>query len=120
MSGTDIRIEPRGGITVVVFGEEYETLNEPLLHATSAALLELAARVEPPLVLLDMAQTQFIGSPFLALVFRFWRRLTTRGGRMVMCSPQDVVSDVLRVTQVDKLWSIHATRDAGLKALQDS
>lgn len=117
MTESNLRIERDGNITIVVPGEEYENLNEHLLQAASKHLLDLAQTIDPPILLIDLRDTRFFGSSFLGTFFRTWRRLSARGGRLAMCSPQEVCADVLRVTQVDRLWPIYVERQDALAAL---
>lgn len=118
MADSDLQIETHAGVTIAVLGEAYENLNEPVLLAASKHLLDLAQTIEPPVLLIDLSRTKFFGSSFLGTLFRTWRRLSSRGGRMAMCSPTEVCGEVLRVTQVDRLWTIYGERNDAVAALR--
>lgn len=118
MAASDLEIIEQDGVTVVVLGAEYDNLEEMTLERASEHLLEIAQSAEPPLILIDMGRTKFFGSAFLGSLFRVWRRLTTRGGKMAVCGASGVVAEVLDVTQASRLWALHETREAAIQDLK--
>lgn len=118
MAVSDLEVIDQDGVTVVVLGEEYDNLEEMTLEQASTHLLEIARAAEPPLLVIDMSRTRFFGSAFLGTLFRVWRRLTTRNGRMTVCGAGGVVAEVLDVTQASRLWTLHPTRDAAIADLK--
>jgi len=118
MSESDLEIVRQDGVTVIVLGEQYDNLDEPALEAAAAELLEFAQAADPPQVVVDMGRTNFFGSAFLGTLFRVWRRLTSRGGKMCICGATGPCADVLEVTQVDRLWNLFETREAAVESLK--
>ena len=118
MSQSDLEILKSDGVTVIVLGEQYDNLDEPALEAAAAELLGFAQSADPPLIVVDMEQTKFFGSAFLGTLFRVWRRLTTRNGKMCVCNAQGLCAEVLEVTQVDRLWNLFDTREAAVESLK--
>lgn len=118
MAESDLEVQTQDGVTVIVLGTEYDNLDEAALDAASEELLEIAKGAEPPLVVVDMSRTKFFGSAFLGTLFRVWRRLTARQGKMAMCGAAGVCAEVLSVTQVDRLWSLYDSRDAAVEAVK--
>ena len=118
MSQSDLEILKIDGVTVIVLGEQYDNLDEPGLEAASTKLLEIARSAAPPLIVVDMARTKFFGSSFLGTLFRIWRRLTTRNGKLSVCNAKGPCADVLEVTQVERLWNLFDTRDAAVESLK--
>ena len=118
MAKSDIEVLTRDGVTIAMLGAEYDNLEPAALEAASEHLLELAQEIDPPLLVIDMTRTEFFGSSFLGSLFRVWRRLATRGGKMSSCCAKDVVGEVLTVTQVEKLWSVHPDQDAAVAAVK--
>jgi anti-sigma B factor antagonist len=119
MSQSDLEILEHDGVTVIVLGEQYDNLDQPVLEAASVELLEVARSVEPPIMIVDMGRTKFFGSAFLGTLFRVWRRLTTRGGNLSVCSATGPCADVLQVTQVDRLWDLFETREEAVESLKN-
>lgn len=118
MSESDLEILKQDGVTVIVLGEQYDNLDEPALQAAATELLEIAQAADPPLIVVDMGRTKFFGSAFLGTLFRVWRRLTTRSGKLCVCGATGPCADVLQVTQVDRLWNLFETREAAVESLK--
>ena len=55
----------------------------------------------------------------LGVIFRVWNRVSTRGGSMAMCCAHGVVLDVLKVTNVERLWTLYDTQEDGTKGLNE-
>lgn len=108
------------GVHIAVLGEEYDNLDTPSIDAAAKQLLELSQTATPPLVVVDMAATKFFGSAFLGILFRMWRRLNTRGGRLITCNASGICDQVLGVTQVDKLWPRVNSRAEAIQSLKAS
>ena len=117
---TEFQVLTEDGVTVIVLAEEYDNLNPQHLELVSKNLLDLAQSVTPPLVVFDMSATKFFGSVFLGSLFRFWRRITTRNGKMACCGATGVCQQVLDITQADKLWDMSPTREQAIRRLKQS
>jgi len=117
MADAELEVKKQAGVTVVVLGEEYDNLDEPTLNAAAEELLEIARTANPPRIVIDMHRTKFFGSSFLGTLFRMWRRLTTRQGKMAVCGATGVCAEVLNVTQVERLWNLYDSRDAAVEAI---
>ena len=112
------QITQRDGITIITLGTEYENLDDESLDCVSTELLDLAARSDPPALIVDMSSTTFFGSAFLGILFRVWHRLKARDGRMAVCGAQGPCQEVLRVTQVNQLWPVVDDCNAAVDALK--
>ena len=104
-------------MTVIELGPSYDSLNEAALAESGGVLLGEAVHAEPPRLLLDLSGTQFIGSRFIELLVRTWKRLRERGGTMALCGVQPFCSEVLHTTKLDTLWNSYPTRADGVTAL---
>jgi len=119
MTHSDIEVLEVDGVTIAVLGIEYDNLNEEQLTAASDLLLSLAKSIDPPRLLLDLSRTRFFGSEMLGVIFRVWNRISTHGGSMAMCCAHGVVLDVLKVTNVERLWTLYDTQEDGIKGLTE-
>lgn len=117
-SDSDLEVLKSGEVTIIVLGEQYDNLDEPALEAAADELLEIAKSADPPMIVVDMGRTKFFGSAFLGTLFRVWRRLTTRGGKLSVCGATGPCADVLEVTQVDRLWNLFKTREEAVESLK--
>lgn len=106
-----------GDVTIVAFGEEFEHLGEDVMP-TIATIVDEAAQAKVPKVLLDMSSVKFFGSSYIEVLYRLWKQMESRGGRFVISGLHPYCREVLQVTNLDKIWTIVADRDAGLAALR--
>lgn len=111
-------LSARDGVTIVTFGPEYKNLDQSILEELERFLLETADRTEPPLLVIDLGQTQFFGSAFIEVLFRLWKRLTKRNGRFVLCGLQPYCAEVIGVTHLDRIWPIADDQDAAVTLLK--
>jgi anti-anti-sigma factor len=107
------------GITIIEMDETYNALEEEPIEALSNLLLtEVENNRGRPLLLLDFGQTVYMGSRVLEILFRTWKRLKDRKGRMVLCSVQPFCAEVLQITHLDRIWDILPDRQAAIAALR--
>ena len=108
-----------GSVTVIALGPAYKVVDEHVLDTgLGESLIELADDAEPPLVVLDLSNTQFFGSSFIEVLFRLWTRLQARGGgRFAICGLTPHCLDVLKITHLDTLWRLTATREEAVRAI---
>ena len=117
MSQSELEVLKQDGVTVIVLGAQYDNLDESALEAVTNELLEIVQQSEPALIVVDMSRTKFFGSAFLGALFRVWRRITTRKGKLAMCGATGLCAEVLDVTQVNRLWNLYMTRDEAINSL---
>jgi anti-anti-sigma factor len=107
-----------GRVTVVALGPNYKIIDEHCLEGgLGETLIDIAIDATPPLVVLDLSQTQFFGSSFIEVLFRVWNRLQGRSGRFAICGLTPHCSDVLKITHLDTLWPLMTTRQEAVTAL---
>jgi len=111
-----IEVTQQQGVTLVELGRSYSSLDERTLDEVGGVLLSTATTVDPPRLVLEMSATEHIGSAFIELLVRVWKRLTERGGTMAVCGLRPFCAEVLRVSRVDSLWETYPTSDEALQA----
>ncbi len=99
-----IQITLENTVTVIELGPSYESLDATALEDFGSVLLTKASTVEPPYLVLDLSHTRYIGSAFLELVVRAWKRLSERGGMLALCKLQPFCAEVLQIARLDRLW----------------
>ena len=104
-------------VTVLTLGPSYESLDDDALEEMGGLVLTAASTCEPPRLVLDLSQTTFIGSMFIELLVRAWKRLSERNGALVLCGVQPFCAEVIRVTRLDTLWESYPTRGEAVAAL---
>ena len=105
----------QGGATVIEVDPEYDSLDEPKIEAFCDLLLRAVAAAEIPALVIDLSRTRFIGSSFLGVLMRAWKRLRDRDGRMAICCVPTNCAEVLRVSKLDSVWNIYATREEAVR-----
>ena len=113
------RIFQQDGVTIVELDERYDSLDDDSIKRLSSALLEVATHSDPPVILLDLSNTRLIGSRFIGLLVRVWKRIQDRKGRMGLCCVPPFCREALVTTRLyDTLWGAYETRDEGIAVLK--
>ncbi|HEX5445666.1 MAG TPA: STAS domain-containing protein [Pirellulales bacterium] len=107
-------------VTIVAVDTHYDSLDEAKLDQFSKLLLSTVDRAKTPVVLLDLAEADFIGSTFLGILVRAWKRLRDRQGRLALCHVNQVCGDVLRASKLDTIWEIFPSREAAVRELAET
>ena len=105
------------GVTIFTVDREYDSLDDRKVSEFSALLMGAVERADPPVLLLDLGETTFIGSSFLGVVVRAWKRVRDRQGRMALCHVNPLCSEVLHASKLDTIWDIYPARDEAQRAL---
>jgi anti-anti-sigma factor len=111
------RVSQVDGVTVFQVDREYDSLDDRTVAEFSAQLTSAIQPDHPPLLLLDLSDTTFIGSSFLGVLVRVWKRIRERNGRMALCHVNEICGEVLHASKLDTIWDIYSTRDAAVRAL---
>lgn len=112
------RVIRESDVTVIELGPSYDSLDDEALSEFGGTVLDEAAHAEPPWVLLDLSGTSYIGSSFIELLVRAWKRLQQRGGALALCGVQPFCREVLNITRLDSLWPIYANRGDAIAAIK--
>ena len=103
----DVRFE--SNVTVVTLGSAFEAIDYTAIDQF-AEVLELASGADPPRMVVNLGQTQYMDSAFLGLLFQIRSRLLSRpGGRFGISNAQPHCRDVFRVTRLDTLFELFDT-----------
>jgi anti-sigma B factor antagonist len=118
MSDLSPTYERRGHVTCVLFCGEFENLDEQLLDAIRDDLLEKAYAADPPRVVVDLTNVKFFGSSFIEILFRIWNKINgLEDGRFGIAGLSKYCTEVLQVTQLDKLWKLYPNLDEALESM---
>jgi anti-anti-sigma factor len=112
-----VTLLPQPACTVIELGTSYDSLDLDALNDIGSFLLTQAASAVPPRLVVDMSQTDFIGSTFIDLLVRTWKRLAERHGVLVLCGLRPFCAEVLRAAGLELLWPCYAVRDEAVQAL---
>ncbi len=67
----------------------------------------------------DLTRLRFIDSSGLGAFLSCLRNVTARGGDLKLCSPSYAVFAVLQLVRMDRIFDVHATREAAVRAFAE-
>jgi len=102
-----------GGITRVIL---VGSLDVAAAAAVDLRMNEIADAHE--IVLVDLRQVSFIGSMGLSALVAPARTIQSRGGKMVLVGPNQMVGEVLKSTLIDTFIPVFSTLEAAIAAVQ--
>lgn len=107
-----IETDRRGEACVVSVTGEVDIYTSPSLKTALAA----AAAEDCKLIIVDLGGVGFIDSSGLGVLVGALRRAREAGGDLRVVSGHETVARILRITGLDKVFSLHATLDGALEA----
>lgn len=69
-------------------------------------------------VIVDFHKTDYYGSTALAFFVKFWKRIKSKGGKMVFCNVSTHEREILELTNLTSLWPVCDTRDDAVDLIQ--
>jgi anti-anti-sigma factor len=113
------KVLQQDGVTIIELDERYDSLDDEALERLGDALLEAASQSSPPILLVDLSNTRFIGSRFIGLLVRAWKRVQDHQGRMGLCCIPPFCREALISTRLyDTLWTPYETREEAVAAMK--
>lgn len=109
----DTRHEPN--IAHLLLKGDFDADNAPRVQQALAVLTDQ----DQPVVFVHMTELKYIDSAGLGILVGALKQAGARGGQIVLVEPSPFVSRILRVTALDKMFSVFADEAqarAGLRA----
>jgi anti-sigma B factor antagonist len=110
-----IQAAKKGDIHMVLL-KDAKILDNTALDEIRTELLQLVGNVPAPDVLLDFANVEFMSSAMLGLLGQIHRKVGAAKGRLKMCGIRPEILTVFKLTNLDKLFSIHKDAPTALAA----
>jgi anti-anti-sigma factor len=105
-----------GGMTFICLAPVDENIREAPSEQF-AEVLKLAETLEPPLLVIDLSQIQYINSSFVAFLLRLSNQISVkRSGRFGVCHLTPFCQQVLQSCRLHELFDLFATRDDAIAA----
>jgi anti-sigma B factor antagonist len=111
-------IEREGQTLIVTALTDLRELNYLEVEAGARNVLDLLRNRTIKNVVLDFHKTDYYGSTALGFFVKLWKRVRDGNGRMAFCGVSENEREILKVTNLDGLWPICASREEALKAVQ--
>jgi len=115
MSNEVFQIEQLEDTLVLTPTTDLRELEFDAIEGGAESVLALLDDAHVQNVLLDFHNTDYYGSTALAFFVKLWKRVKSGGGIMVFCEISVHEQEVLRLTHLDTLWPIFATRAEALE-----
>jgi anti-anti-sigma factor len=112
-----VRVIRENGVTILCTGPSYAALEYQVLQELGEVLLSEATHATPPRLILDMSETSYVGSSFIEILVRAWKRIQNRHGMMALCTLHPFCHEVISVSRLDTIWPIYANRAEASNAL---
>lgn len=113
----DFQIQWHGDAVVVVPTGNIEGMSWDLIEQAADMVMAPLADQKVPLVVFDLADVNYFGSVFLALLLRCHKFVKSRGGELVLAGASKMARELLRITALDTLWAIYDDRESALDAV---
>ena len=101
-------------IAIVKPGEKYLDAN---VHEQLREQLRVQVESTPKIIL-DLADCQFMDSSGIGLILSIYRQAVDNGGQLCITNANGGLSDVFKLTRLQRLVPIHKTIEDSLAAMQ--
>lgn len=116
-SGDDFRLEWHGNTVVITPAANVEQMPWDVIEQAADIVMAPLKIQTSPMAVVDLSEVQFFGSAFLALLLRCHTAVKNRGGELVLCGPSKMARELLKLTALDTLWAIYASKSEALDAV---
>ena len=120
VGGESFKVERRGDIVVVTPSSAIEEMPENLIEQAAQMVLSPLREGMPGGLVVDLSQVDYFGSVFIAFLLRCHLLVKKQGAELVLAGVSDRVRELLRLTSLDTLWALYATKAEALEALGGS
>ena len=118
MKNSIFDFERSGETLVLIPNTDLRELEFDALEAGSAEVFEALNSESIMGVIIDFHKTDYYGSTALAFFVKFWKRIKSRGGKMVFCEVSAHELEILELTNLISLWSVCKTRQEAIEMIQ--
>jgi anti-sigma B factor antagonist len=101
-----IQTAKKDDIHMVLFKDK-KILDDTVLDEIKSEIMTLIGKASGPDMLLDFGNVEFMSSAMLGLLGTLHRKIAAGHGRLKMCNIRPEIFQVFKLTNLDKLFSIH-------------
>lgn len=105
------------GYSVVSFPKEICKASLDEIRETGEQVVSELANQKAPQCLVDLTALDYMGSSMVASIVRIWKAIEANQGRMVVAVSSIGVREVLRVTGLNRIWTIKTSYETALHEL---
>src|SRR5688572_25794248 len=114
------QIERRGDVAVITPSPEVENMPETLIEQAAQFVLAPLRENPPSGLIVDLSRVNFFGSVFISFLLRCHLLIKKQGAELVLAGVSNRVRELLRLTSLDTLWALYASKAEALEALGGS
>lgn len=104
-----------GDVTVVTLTDRHIMLDEQI-RILGSQLYELVDRDGRIKVLIGFGEVEFMSCSFFGKLITFQKKISARGGKLVLCQVCPAIHEVFVITKIIRLFDIRTTEAEGLSA----
>jgi anti-anti-sigma factor len=88
------------------------------IEVGAGPVLQLLEDAHVKNVVMDFHRVDYFGSTALGFFLKIWKRVRKKDGHMALCNVSDHEKEILKVTMLDSLWPICASREEAMRAVR--
>ena len=115
-----LHFERVGDTLVLTPQHDLRELDYPEIEAEAKEVLQILTNEPVKYVVIDFHKTDYYGSTALGFFLKLWKRVRARDGRLAFCHVSPHEHEILKLTRLDNVWTICATRAEALAAVHES
>ena len=109
----EIPAQREGGAVIAKASGRIDSSNSRDFHSS----LEAAIAQDATAMVLDFENVSYISSAGMRVILLMAKSLQSRGARLVLCSMQDPIREVFKISGFDKVIPIHDSRSDAIAAV---
>jgi anti-anti-sigma factor len=111
-------VTQESSVTVLTAGPRQCNIDDLMVQELHTPLVRACNEADPPRVVIDLGNAEFVGSSFIELLLPVWGRLEGKpGGRLAFCNLSELCQEVFDVTNLTRLWEFYNTRADAIAAM---
>lgn len=114
---TAFEFDTTGQVATVALNDSLAERKSGEVDQAAKDLAEKIAGLDRAVVLMDLSRLKFMGSSIVALLVRAWKVIEERHGQMVVVSSHEMVTEVLKIAGLNRIWPVVESRDEAERIL---
>jgi len=117
---TEVRIfdiERQNDTIIVTPLQDLNELEFQRIEGGAGTILRLLEDAHVKNVVMDFHKVDYFASTALSFFLKIWKRVRKKDGHMALCNVSEHEKAILKVTMVDGLWTICASREEAIRAV---
>lgn len=106
----------KAGQTTVIDLVGPRITDQAYINSLGDELINVLNSAQPPDLLIDMNDVEFLSSAVLGKLIRMLKRTRETNGRLRLCSIRPSIFEVFEITQLHKVFEIYPDSDEALNA----